>query len=206
MTGKETCGVNASKCGEEDIMLKSLFDAFGSAFSLNEIASAYLKAGYNADLAGEILFQMQGSTSTSPSNGEVGNGDNLGKGKVSEKSHQVKGNLKTAKSKVQPFSAGTVSNIIGKEYACSKPLANKCTKVYKPVKEGVKVLHESSSEGDRSSLPSDFHLHHDMEDFLFKMLGDGFRLQREVIRDVLGRLLSLSLPVIFNLTFEVSSH
>lgn len=206
MTGKETHGANASKCAEEDVVLKSLINAFGSAFSLQEIASAYFEAGYKADLAGEILFQMQGSTSTSASNGEVGIGDNLGKGKVSEKSYQVKGNLKTAKLKVQPFSTGTVSNIIGKEYACSKPSANKFTKVYKPVKVGVKVLHESSSEGDCSSLPSDFHLHHDMEDFLFKMLGDGFRLKREVIREVLGRLLSLSLPVICNLTSLVSTH
>ncbi|XP_022926752.1 putative nuclear RNA export factor SDE5 [Cucurbita moschata] len=186
MTGKETCGVNGSKCVEEDTMLKSLFDAFGSAFSLNEIASAYLKAGYNADLAGEILFQMQGSTSSSASNGELGNGDNLGQHKVFEKSNQVKGNQKTGKSKVQPFSAGTVSNVIGKEYARSKPSANNITKVYKPVKVGVKALHESPSEGDCTGIPSDFHLHHDMEDFLFKMLGDGFKLKREVIREVLG--------------------
>lgn len=202
MTGKETYGANASNCGEEDVVLKSLFDAFGSTFSLDEIASAFLKADYNADLAGEILFQMQESTSSSASNGEVGNGDYLGQGKASEKKYQVKGNLKSAKSKVQPFSAGTVSNIIGKEYACSKPSANKFAKVYKPVKVGVKILHESPSEGDCTSLPSDFHLHHDMEDFLFKMLGDGFSLNREVIREVLGRLLlSLSLPVIFNCTF-----
>lgn len=182
-------------------MLKSLFDAFGSAFSLNEIASAYLKAGYNADLAGEILFQMQGSTSSSASNGELGNGDNLGQYKVLEKSYQVKGNQKTGKSKVQPFSAGTVSNVIGKEYARSKPSANNITKVYKPVKVGVKALHESPSEGDCTGIPSDFHLHHDMEDFLFKMLGDGFKLKREVIREVLGRLLSLSFPVIYNCSF-----
>ncbi|XP_038881794.1 putative nuclear RNA export factor SDE5 [Benincasa hispida] len=186
MTGKETYGVSASKCAEEDVALKSLIDAFGSAFSLQEIASAYFEAGHKADLAGEILFQMQGSTSSSASNGEVRNGDNLAKGKVSERSYQVKGNLKTAKLKVQPFSTGTVSNIIGKEFACSKPSANKFTKVYKPVKVGVKVLHESSCEGDCTSLPSDFHLHHDMEDFLFKMLGDGFSLKREVIREVIG--------------------
>lgn len=199
MTGKETYGTNASKCSQEDIVLKSLVDAFGSKFSLEEIASAYFKAGYKADLAGEILFQMQESTSSSALSDDVGNGDNLGKGKVSEKKYQVKGNLKAAKSKVQSFSTGTVSNIIGKEYACSKPSGNKFTKVNKPVKVEVKVLHESSSEGDCTSLPSDFDLHHEMEDFLFKMLGDGFRLKREVIREVIGRFLSLSLPVIFNL-------
>ncbi|KAL4019633.1 hypothetical protein IC575_018387 [Cucumis melo] len=186
MTGKETYGLNASKCSEEDIVLNSLVDAFGSEFSLEEIASAYFKAGYKADLAGEILFQMRESTSNSALNDDVGNGDNLGKGKVSEKKYQVKGNLKTAKLKVQPFSTGTVSNIIGKEYACSKPSGNNFTKVNKPVKVEMKVLHESSSEGDCTSLPSDFDLHHEMEDFLFKMLGDGFRLKREVIREVIG--------------------
>lgn len=186
MTGKEAYGVNASKFGKEDVVLKSLLDAFGSTFSLDEIASAYLKADYSADLAAEILYQTQGSTPSSASNGKIGNGDNLCKG--SENSYQGNGSQKTAKPKIQPFSAGTVSSVIGKEYARSKSSANQFTQVYKPVKVGVKVLHESSSEGDCTNFTSESHLHQDMENFLFKMLGDGFRLKREVIREVLGRL------------------
>ncbi|XP_022142235.1 putative nuclear RNA export factor SDE5 isoform X2 [Momordica charantia] len=184
MTGKEAYGVNASKFGKEDVVLKSLLDAFGSTFSLDEIASAYLKADYSADLAAEILYQTQGSTPSSASNGKIGNGDNLCKG--SENSYQGNGSQKTAKPKIQPFSAGTVSSVIGKEYARSKSSANQFTQVYKPVKVGVKVLHESSSEGDCTNFTSESHLHQDMENFLFKMLGDGFRLKREVIREVLG--------------------
>ncbi|KOM36411.1 hypothetical protein LR48_Vigan02g256100 [Vigna angularis] len=59
--GMEVSGQNIAKCDEEKT-LKCLLDAFGSAFSLEEIASAY-----NADLAGEILFEMQGSFTGSSS-------------------------------------------------------------------------------------------------------------------------------------------
>ena len=50
----EVSGQNIVKCDEEKA-LKCLLDAFGSVFSLEEIASAYCKASRNADLAGEML-------------------------------------------------------------------------------------------------------------------------------------------------------
>ena len=58
---------NVPKYDDEEIVLKGLLDAFGSTFTLDEIATAYCKACRNADLAGEILYDLQGSSS----NGEV---------------------------------------------------------------------------------------------------------------------------------------
>ncbi|MBA0856609.1 hypothetical protein Goshw_000755, partial [Gossypium schwendimanii] len=138
---------------EEEKALNSLLDAFGSLFSLNDIASAYCKAGRDPDLAGLILCEMQGIpplVATDQSN--------------NERSCQENGGLSSPKQKARPVSGGTVSSMLGKGYMKSVPLAN------------GEELEPSSQNEDR--------MHKDMEDFLFKMLGEGFRLERDVIREI----------------------
>lgn len=166
----EVCGPNGFKCDEEKV-LNSLLDAFGSAFSLEEIASAYCKANRDADLAGEILVEKQNSSSTSTTN-------SFGE--------------RYPKPKFHPVSAGTVSSRLGKDYVRSMPSASRnYHKTTKPLKLDANLLTMSEIWDEKCEPNNLYHnqLHQDMEDFLFKMLGDGFQLDREKIREVLGTYL-----------------
>ncbi|XVF40509.1 hypothetical protein PTKIN_Ptkin01aG0119200 [Pterospermum kingtungense] len=228
----EVSGLNGLRYDEEKA-LNSLLDAFGSVFSLKDIASAYCDVGRNADLAGEILYGMQGSSSsvaTNASNGDVKNDEtlDLSCGNHSSNCSQANGgftapkqkwqpvsaashasndkarkgepsscsngslnscqtNLKAVKQKWIPVSGGTVSSMLGKGYLKSVPLANGSYPGTKPLKVDSKELPMSVlwGEGLESSSLKEGRLHKDMEDFLFKMLGEGFQLDRDVIRGVL---------------------
>ncbi|KAK6264739.1 hypothetical protein SCA6_020173 [Theobroma cacao] len=276
----EVSGLNGLQYDEEKA-LTSLLDAFGSVFSLNDIASAYCEAGRNADLAGKILFEMQGSTSSvatdasackmkydqtskscgnksqtyyqanggfivpkengqplsaagDASNGEVksdessesscgknsqnycqanggftapkqecqpvsaasdsSNGEAKNDGPSEsfcsnslQSSWQANGDLRAPKQKRRPVSGGTVSSMLGKGYMKSVPLASGSYPGTKPFKVDSEELPMSKvwGEGLKSSPLKEERLHKDMEDFLFKMLGEGFQLDKDVIRDVL---------------------
>ena len=70
----------------------------------------------------------------------------------------------------------------------SVPLANVSYPGTKPLKVDSEELPMSVLWGGlKSSSLKEDHLHKDMEDFLFKILGEGFRLDRDVIREVLGK-------------------
>lgn len=181
----EASSSNVPKYDDEEIVLKGLLDAFGSTFTLDEIATAYCKAGRNADLAGEILYDMQGSSSNGEVKGEESSESSCGN--FSEKMDKATGNPGASKTKCRPVSAGTVSSILGKDYSRSKPSANGSYVVRKPLKLDSKVMPMSELwevEAKSDSLNDD-RLHEEMEDFLFRMLGDGFKLDRDVIRQVL---------------------
>ncbi|KAL2341905.1 hypothetical protein Fmac_009845 [Flemingia macrophylla] len=189
----EVSGQNLVKCDEEKA-LKCLLDAFGSVFSLEDIASAYCKASRNADLAGEILYGMQESSSSvsatlEPSNADVSaegsSGSSNGCCSIENSSQE----RKSLRSKVRPVSAGSVSGLIGKGYTRPAPSANGSSGVTKPAKLDARSLPmtgiwREKGKQDVSNLKHDL-LHQDMEDFLFKMLGDGFKLDRNMIRQVL---------------------
>ncbi|XP_027333997.1 putative nuclear RNA export factor SDE5 isoform X2 [Abrus precatorius] len=183
----EVSGQNIVKCDEEKA-LKCLLDAFGSVFSLEEIASAYCKASRDADLAGEILYGMQGSSSTSAthfSDADAGTGVSSvsSDGYSFEKFCQER---KNTRPKGRAVSAGAVSSIIGKDYVRSLPSANGSFGVTKPVKLDANLLPMTGIWREKSKPNTLKHdLHQDMENFLFKMLGDGFQLDRNMIREVL---------------------
>lgn len=185
---------NMAKYNDEDQVLRCLLEAFGSLFSLEEIASAYCKAGRNADLAGQILYDMQENTSASlshPSNGEAMHEESSESsyGNLSKESCPSKRKLKTVKQKWRPVSGGTVSSVLGKDYVKSMPVANGSSIATKPLKLDANELPMSELWGeDIKPKPSNNdRMHKDMEEFLFKMLGDGFQLERDVIRQVLGK-------------------
>ncbi|PPD73659.1 hypothetical protein GOBAR_DD29415 [Gossypium barbadense] len=93
---------------EEEEALNSLLDAFGSLFSLNDIASAYCEAGRNPDLAGLILCEMQGIpplVATDQSNNEVKNNETSGSSYV--KSSQNNSQASEVFTVDQPVSAAT---------------------------------------------------------------------------------------------------
>ncbi|XP_010108205.2 putative nuclear RNA export factor SDE5 [Morus notabilis] len=186
---------SGSEYNDEERALKGLLDAFGSAFTLDEIASAYCKAGRNADLAGEFLYEMQGNASTStdhPVDGETkgseqSSASSCANDNVSEQSYEVNGNSRPTNPKNRPVSVGSVSSIIGKDYVRTTRPTNGSCNATKPMKLESKVLPvpELWEEEAKSNSERDDSIRRDMEEFLFRMLGDGFRLERNVIEEVL---------------------
>ncbi|KAJ8448026.1 hypothetical protein Cgig2_028902 [Carnegiea gigantea] len=79
-------------CDNENRALKSLFDTFGSMLSLEDIASAFYKAGRDADLACELLSAMQ----TSPSVDTVHVSNGWVKSETSSKSFDDNGFSKSS--------------------------------------------------------------------------------------------------------------
>ncbi|XP_072085416.1 putative nuclear RNA export factor SDE5 isoform X1 [Arachis hypogaea] len=179
---------NIVTCDEEKA-LKCLLDAFGSVFSLEEIASAYCKASRNADLAGEMLYEMKGTSSSSSSHSsnadarvEETSGTSDGYS-VENSSHE----RKNLRAKARSVSVGTVSGTIGRDYVRPVPSANGSHGATKPVKMDVKEMPLTGicREKARPNVSKHNQLQQDMEDFLFKMLGNGFQLDRDMIRGVL---------------------
>ncbi|KAL6201463.1 hypothetical protein ACLB2K_025177 [Fragaria x ananassa] len=157
--------------------LRVLLDAFGAAFSIDEIASAYRKAGKNAAAAAETLAL---------SGREEASGDTGKKEKNKTTSDNVSGNWRGSKTKYRPVSMGSVSDVIGKQYGSKTTSGCNGGKALR-VDSKAKVLPilESWAEKAESCSSGDDVLQQDMEDFLFTMLGEGFKLDRELIRDVL---------------------
>lgn len=179
---------------DEEKALKGLVDAFNSMLSLEEIASAYCEARKDADEAGLILYNKLGG-STVPDvrgmpNGDVSD-DLSSKSSFQDMSQmptQANGNSKFSKLKLPPASLGTVSSFLGKDYVSTKPSARRFFEATKPLKLDPEPLPKSelSVEEDQMETKAN-QMHKEMEDFLFTMLGEGFQLDRHVIRDVLGK-------------------
>lgn len=187
----EASGSSASTCKDQEKALNSLLDTFGSAFSLDEIASAYCQANRNVDLAGEMLCQMQGSRSTD--NEQACNDDIKSEAPLESSSYDnvpslAKGNSRSSKTKYRPMSFGTVSGIIDRDYVGSRPSRNGLSNAVKPLKLESKVLpvSELPVEKVESNYGKGDHIRQDMEELLFKMLGEGFKLERDEIRKILG--------------------
>ncbi|XP_048446902.1 putative nuclear RNA export factor SDE5 [Pyrus x bretschneideri] len=185
----EASGSNGASSLADDMALRGLLEVFGAAFSLDQITSAYCKAGKNADDAAEALATSAsngGETSGLPVNSfykkppyqENGNGNRNGNG-----------NPRASKPKYRPVSVGSVSSIIGKQYVkeTAPAPANGSNEATKPLKLDSSVLPMSGIwvENDESSSSRDERLHQGIEDFLFSMLGVGFKLERDQIRQVL---------------------
>lgn len=184
--------VSASSISEYDERkaLNILLDAFGSTFSIQEIASAYCEAGRNADLAGEILHDMNQSTSSF-----TAHASNQATPMFNEEVKDDDGNPKAAKRKGRPVSVGTISGVIGKSYARGTASANEFCMATKPLKLDVTnfPLLKCRVKEDNFDSTKDDLMHKEIEDFIFKMLGHGFQLDRGLIREVLGKLLIMPL-------------
>ncbi|GMN50816.1 hypothetical protein TIFTF001_019975 [Ficus carica] len=182
---------------DEERALKCLLDAFGSTFSLYEISSAYCKAGRNADKASEFLSEMQGSAVSSSSTDNLLDGEARGtklssvasctNSDVSEQSCEGNENSGPIVPRNRPVSVGSVSSVIGKGYIRTTRSSNGSCNATKPRKLDAKVLPDSELWGEESesnSARGDL-IHRYMEEFLYSMLGDGFQLEMNVIREVL---------------------
>lgn len=175
---------------DEDQALKGLLNAFGSMFTLREIASAYRQASKNSELTGAILNGMQDRTSASVSD-EVKCGESSvsSNDEISEKSVHAGGNSTATKKNRFPASTGTVSSVLGKDYFRSTPMTKGSSVTTKPLKLDLKEFPEVEIWEDEAKANSAkaISMPKDTEDFLFKMLGDGFQIDRDAIQKVLDR-------------------
>ena len=154
---------------DEDAALKRLFDAFGAVCSLEEIASAYLKAEGDLHAASEILFQSQET--------ENENSDTL--------SIEFQNDKRIDKSK----NLEQISTSSGNGY--DSPISSHS----KPMKISVKErVADCGSLGATSPVSVEDVSTEDQGtiDFLFSLLGDGFKLEKGSIKDVLRKLEFLS--------------
>ncbi|KAJ4703469.1 hypothetical protein OWV82_023371 [Melia azedarach] len=188
----EVSGANGLKHDIEEKALKGLLETFGSVFNLQEISFAYSNAGRNVDLACEILSDKQANNSASTtqfSTAEVRGKESSESSydNISKNTYCTNGKSKPSKTKWRPVSGGTVSSFIGKDYVKPAQPANAPSQAPKPLKLDSKEFPESQlwGEENKSNPPKDDCLEKDMEDFLFKLLGEGFQLNRDVIREVL---------------------
>ncbi|KAI8552613.1 hypothetical protein RHMOL_Rhmol06G0280400 [Rhododendron molle] len=187
---KEELTSSTSSCNYGDERdLEQLLDAFGSAVSLEDIASAYCQAGCDIYAAGELLCNLQGSTSSSYASASkeesLASDDDL-----LDKSNFAETNGIASKPKKCSASMGTVSGLIGREYSQSRPSRNEAPKTNKPLKLSSEDVPISEIWDER--VPTDMSasvesMPMDTEEFIFKMLGDGFQLDLKIIQEVLGR-------------------
>ncbi|KAJ6728596.1 NUCLEAR RNA EXPORT FACTOR SDE5-RELATED [Salix koriyanagi] len=188
----EVSNSNKLKCDDEEKALEGLLEAFGSGFSLEQIASAYCKAGRNADLAVQILQDMEGGASTSSSHSSnveaILNVGSFGSSNVEAvlsegstessngyilKKCDANGKFRNVKQKWCAVSGGTVSSVLGKSYIRSRPVGNGSCVTTKPLKLDEKEFPTSELWGEE---PKQTQSNHDR---------DGFQLEREMIRQVL---------------------
>ncbi|CAN8259245.1 unnamed protein product [Cochlearia groenlandica] len=173
--------------------LQVLLEAFGSRFSLDDIASAYCQASKNVDLAGEILSAM---TEKTPQNQVQVNGETSKPNHVfvaKEAQRQEDSKAKVWRPKRSSVSIGTVSSVIGKEYASARtmPISNTPREATKPMKidskdipETVIWSRETPPESNEANISS--RAPTDVEEFVVKMLGEGFQASQDVIHQILG--------------------
>ncbi|MFQ6631448.1 hypothetical protein Gotur_009512 [Gossypium turneri] len=124
---------------------------------------------------------------TDQSNNEVKNNETLGSMDqlVSAATDECSGKRK----KDEPMESSCCNSFQRKGYMKSVPLANGSYPGTKPMKVDSKEMPMSLFWGEElePSSQNEDRMHKDMEDFLFKMLGEGFRLERDMIREVLSK-------------------
>lgn len=170
--------------------LKSLLDAFGSTFSLRDIASAFSEAGHNRELAGEILSSMQENNSVGETytdreeNIEISSESSNSSGTFESSSENRDGCCKVWRVKRNPASNSRFTGT-----------GNGTAKGTRPPKQEMRWVAKHSVKN--SSPDPVVSQHEEYESFLFKMLQHGFQVDRDVIRRVLGMDSPYSLPSAF---------
>ena len=181
-----------SSSDDETRALSTLLDVFSCAFSLDDIADAYIKANGDANKAGDFLTDLQLSLPhindvESSVETNLSHTDKAVEEKHIENSDQTKMPEKLHKSSA---AFGTVSSMLGKEPTRATTTASRASKKDKPLRvelpeymrDDFKMKSDESDSAPRRETLND----RDVEEFLFCMLGEGFKLSMELIREVLG--------------------
>ncbi|TVU03011.1 hypothetical protein EJB05_20600, partial [Eragrostis curvula] len=202
-----------SSSDDETRALNALLDAFSCAFSLDDIADAFVRAKGDVNKAGDFLTELQLSrphindversieTNLSQTDKTVQENylENSSQPrtlsqveKAVEEKHTENSDQTRIPGKSQKSSAsfGSVSSRLGKESTRVTTTVNRVSQKEKPLKVALPefMRDDCNVESDESnSAPKRETLNNrDVEEFLFCMLGEGFKLSREVIREVLG--------------------
>ncbi|KAL8138153.1 hypothetical protein V2J09_004154 [Rumex salicifolius] len=147
--------------------LKTILNKFGSTFPLEDIASAFCEAGQNAELTGQILLARNNVGELYTNQEEIS--------EITSESSNSIGNLEP------PYRNGDANFGASKLQRDSlRGFSNGATPV-KSEKRWVVKHPANSSRPDTVASQID-----EYEDFLFKILQHGFRVDRDVIRRVLG--------------------
>nr|XP_043623647.1 putative nuclear RNA export factor SDE5 [Erigeron canadensis] len=187
MTKMDGASTNLTFSSDDEKNLEFLLEAFGSKLSADDMASAYCQAGHDLTKASEILYSMLGGSSTSAPVSSVGaNGD--GDAKFGNYVNKPSKGLSRSKPRNSGVSAGSISGIIGADYGKVRGASKKACTTSKPVKLMSNEIPASQIWDEK---PQPVHatkesMNEDVELFLLTMLGDGFQLDQEVIREVLG--------------------
>uniref|UniRef100_A0A0E0CNZ0 DUF1771 domain-containing protein n=1 Tax=Oryza meridionalis TaxID=40149 RepID=A0A0E0CNZ0_9ORYZ len=178
---------------DETRALNALLDAFSSAFSLDDIATAYCRANGDVNRAGDLLTELELPMAKSNEvDSSVGTIHPPSGKAIEENSTESSGQAKS-REKMQKSSAsfGTVSSMLGKgSTRATVPLMNRASGKEKPpmVELPEYMRDDFNGKVDKSdSAPKRETLNNrDIEEFLFSMLGEGFKLSMDMIREVLG--------------------
>uniref|UniRef100_A0A0E0NIA7 DUF1771 domain-containing protein n=1 Tax=Oryza rufipogon TaxID=4529 RepID=A0A0E0NIA7_ORYRU len=178
---------------DETRALNALLDAFSSAFSLDDIATAYCRANGDVNRAGDLLTELEHPMAKSNEvDSSVGTIHPPSGKAIEENSTESSGQAKS-REKMQKSSAsfGTVSSMLGKgSTRATVPLMNRASGKEKPpmVELPEYMRDDFNGKVDKSdSAPKRETLNNrDIEEFLFSMLGEGFKLSMDMIREVLG--------------------
>ncbi|XP_023642046.1 putative nuclear RNA export factor SDE5 isoform X1 [Capsella rubella] len=170
---------------------QGLLEAFGSRFSLDVIMATYNQASQNVDVAGEILSAM---TEKTPQSDQVEMKIATSKPTQvyvpKEVRPQEDNKAKVRRPKKNSISVGgTVSSVINKEYARTRPISNAPREATKPMKIDSRDIPETeiwSEEMPKSNEPKINRPPTEVEEFIIKMLGEGFQASQDVIHQVLG--------------------
>lgn len=180
-------GPSSSSLTDDDDQnnMKILVEAFGSALSLDDIASAYCEAGRNLNSTVEMLCNVQGISGTSfPKSEEEAENS------VAASSGSFSSSIQKNGSKKCSASIGTVSNVIGKGYFNPRPQSKRLNEKLKPVRLNSDDFPVSEIWGEEKESPLAAQgppMDNDLGEFIYKMLGKGFQLEMDVIKEVVGQ-------------------
>lgn len=202
-----------SSSDDETRALGTLLDMFSSSFSLDDIADAYIKANGDVNKAGDFLYDLQHSLPhtkdvESSVEANLSHTDKAVEENCMDNSSQPRTLLRTEQAveenhfensdhtkmpeNLHKSSAafGTVSSMLRKESIRATTTASRASKKGKPLRvelpeymrDDFKVTSDESDSAPRRETLNN----RDVEEFLFCMLGEGFKLSKELIHEVLG--------------------
>lgn len=212
MNGAST---NVTLSNDDDKNLEFLLEAFGSKLSADDMASAYLEAGHDLLKACEILYHMLGSSSNddrpvsikdltaapvSPagSMGTVTGANGAAYARSGTLQNEPTKVISRSKPKKSGASMGTISGMIGADYGRSRVPTKKTPEASKPMKLMSHEVPASQIWDEKPQLVNEKNesMNKDVEQFLLQMLGDGFKLDMEIIREVVGKKLIILIIVL----------
>ncbi|TYH30159.1 hypothetical protein ES288_A01G071800v1 [Gossypium darwinii] len=176
--------------------LKELLDAFGSKFSLEEIATAYYEAKGNVSITADILYARNNGRTSKEA---VDTYENKSAAANTTSMKLLSGWESETAASPKYTSSNLNSEALKENYVKPRPSRMDSLNTTKPVKIDSKEFPASliwNEEAPSCRTTRNNTKNGDLDKFLFEMLGDGFQLDKSVIQEVLASTLEKSDDVI----------